>query len=85
MAVFITLVKLWSPFSNVNVTIDELTSQIVSRYKVINSSEPSFREPDKVTLKSSDDLILFGKDLIKDVLNDQCQVRPPGLDFRRFF
>jgi hypothetical protein len=38
------------------------------------SNDPTFREPEKVMLKSSDDLILFGQDLIKDVLNDTCQV-----------
>ena len=56
-------------------TIDELTKQIVTRYKAIFSNDPSYREPNKVILKSSDDLILFGQDLIKDVLSNLCQVK----------
>lgn len=48
--------------------------QILSRYKTIFSKDPAYREPTKVILKSSDDLILFGEDLIKDVLNDSAQV-----------
>ena len=52
-----------------------MTEQILTRYKLINSNEESFREPDKVLLKSADDLILFGKDLIKDVLIDNSQVQ----------
>lgn len=56
-------------------TIDDLTAQIVTRYKTIFSSDPTYREPEKVILKSSDDLILFGQDLIKDVLSNMCQVQ----------
>jgi hypothetical protein len=61
--------------SNINLTIDDLTKQIVTRYKAIFSNDPSYREPNKVILKSSDDLILFGQDLIKDVLTNLCQVK----------
>lgn len=46
----------------------------MSRYKTIFSNDASYREPTKCILKSSDDLILFGQDLIKDVLVDSCQV-----------
>ena len=60
--------------SNINATIDVLTTQITTRYKAIFKNDPTFREPDNVILKSSDDLILFGEDLIKDVLSDMCQV-----------
>ena len=59
---------------NIRATIDDLTVQIVTRYKTIFSNDPQYREPEKVILKSSDDLILFGEDLIKDVLADQSQV-----------
>jgi hypothetical protein len=52
-----------------------LTKQIVTRYKAISSNDPTFREPENVILKDSDDLILFGQDLIKDVLSDFCQVK----------
>ncbi len=51
-----------------------MTAQIVTRYKAIFKNDPTFREPESVMLKSSDDFILFGEDLIKDVLNDMCQV-----------
>ena len=47
----------------------------MTRYKTIFSNDPQYREPEKIILKSSDDLILFGADLIKDVLADQCQVK----------
>ena len=60
--------------SNINATIDTLSEQIVTRYKTIFSNDPTYREPEKVILKSSDDLILFGQDLIKDVLTNFCQV-----------
>ncbi len=59
---------------NINATIDDLTTQITTRYKAIFKNDPAFREPDNVILKSADDLILFGEDLIKDVLTDLCQV-----------
>ena len=52
-----------------------MTVQIVTRYKTIFSNDSQYREPEKIILKSSDDLILFGEDLIKDVLSDQCQVK----------
>jgi hypothetical protein len=58
----------------VNATIDALSTQITTRYKAIFKNDPSFREPENVILKSADDLILFGEDLIKDVLTDMCQV-----------
>ena len=58
------------PVSNINATIDDLIKQILTRYKAMfSNNDPTFREPEKVLLKSSDDLILFGEDLIKDVLN----------------
>ncbi len=60
--------------SNINSTIEELTTQIVTRYKVIFCNEPTYREPKKVILKSADDLILFGKDSISDVLSNMSQV-----------
>ena len=60
--------------SNVNSSIDELTAQIVTRYKVIFCNEPTYREPKKVILKSADDLILFGQDSISDVLSNMSQV-----------
>ncbi len=47
----------------------------MTRYKTIFSSDPTYREPEKVILKSCDDLILFGQDLIKDVLSNMCQVQ----------
>jgi hypothetical protein len=66
------------PVSNTSATIDDLTRQILTRYKAMfATSDPTFREPEKVLLKSSDDLILFGQDLIKDVLNvddPKCEV-----------
>lgn len=52
-----------------------MTTQILTRYKTIFSNDSTFREPEKVILKSSDDLILFGEDLISDVLSDMCQVQ----------
>lgn len=60
--------------SDINEKIDNLIVQILSRYKSIFSRDPSYREPTKVLLKSSEDLILFGEDLIKDVLTDSAQV-----------
>jgi hypothetical protein len=51
-----------------------LSKQIVARYKYLFSNEAGFREPLKVLLKNNEEFILFGKDLIKDVLNDCCQV-----------
>jgi hypothetical protein len=66
------------PVSNTNATIDDLTKQILTRYKAMfSTNDPTFREPEKVLLKSSDDLILFGQDFIKDVLNvddPKCEV-----------
>lgn len=49
--------------------------QILNRYKILFSNDHNYREPDKVILKNSDDLILFGDDLIKDVLSDMSQVK----------
>lgn len=59
---------------NINGSINDLIVQILSRYKTIFSKDPTYREPTKVILKSWDDLILFGEDLIKDVLTDSAQV-----------
>lgn len=59
---------------DINGKIDDLIVQILSRYKAIFSRDASYREPTKVLLKSSDDLILFGEDVIKDVLSDSAQV-----------
>lgn len=59
---------------DINGKIDDLIVQILSRYKTIFSRDASYREPTKVLLKSSDDLILFGEDVIKDVLSDSAQV-----------
>ena len=59
---------------NINGRINDLTVQILSRYNAIFSKDPAYREPTKVILKSSDDLILFDQDLIRDVLTDSAQV-----------
>lgn len=58
-----------------NATIDDLSKQILVRYKCLFSHEMGFREPIKVLLKNDEGFILFGKDLIKDVLNNGCQVQ----------
>jgi hypothetical protein len=55
--------------------IDDLIEQIISRYKLLFGEEQGFREPQKVILKNSDGDILFGRDLLNDVLGDITQVR----------
>lgn len=62
------------PIPKIDATIYDLKNQILTRYKAIFSNDPLFREPEKCILKNSDDLILFDEDLIKDVLNNLCQV-----------
>lgn len=67
------------PVADANsITVNDLTKQILSRYKAMfYQNDPTYREPEKVLLKSSDDMILFDQDYIKDVLDlsdSKCSV-----------